>query len=43
MRREMLLDGGGEIRPGYSRSLTDRPAITFRRDRQAFDLPRLSV
>ena len=35
MRREMLLDGGGEIRPGYSRSLTDRPAITFRRDRRS--------
>ena len=35
MRREMLLDGGGEIRPGYSSALADRPAITFRRDRRS--------
>lgn len=35
MRREMLLEGSGEIRPGYSRALGDRPAITFRRDRRS--------
>lgn len=35
MRREMLLEGSGEIRPGYSRALGDRPAIAFRRDRRS--------
>lgn len=35
IRREMLLEGGGEIRPGYSRVLADRPAVTFRRDRRS--------
>lgn len=35
MRREMLLEGSGEIRPGYSRTPGDRPAIAFRRDRRS--------
>ncbi len=35
MHREMLLEGSGEIRPGYSRALDGRPAITFRRDRRS--------
>jgi adenylate cyclase len=35
IRREILLEGGGEIRPGYSRALTGRPVITFRRDRRS--------
>lgn len=35
MRREMLLEGSGEIRPGYSSALGDRPAIAFHRDRRS--------
>lgn len=35
IRREMLLEGSGEIRPGYSRALDDRPVIAFRRDRRS--------
>jgi len=35
MRREMMLEGEGEIRPGYSRSAAERPVISFRRDRRS--------
>jgi adenylate cyclase len=35
MHREMLLEGSGEIRPGYGRARDGRPAITFRRDRRS--------
>lgn len=35
MRREMMLEGDGEIRPGYSRSLDNKPVIRFRRDRRS--------
>lgn len=35
MRREIMLEGDGEIRPGYSRTLEGRPAIQFRRDRRS--------
>lgn len=35
MRREMLLEGGGEIRPGYSGTHADKPAVVFRRDRRS--------
>lgn len=35
MRREMLLEGGGEIRLGYSRAHADKPAVAFRRDRRS--------
>lgn len=32
-RREMMLEGGGEIRPGYSRLAAERLVISFRCDR----------
>lgn len=35
MRREIMLEGDGEIRPGYSRTLEGRPVILFRRDRRS--------
>lgn len=35
MRREIMLEGDGEIRPGYSRSLGNKPVIRFRRDRRS--------
>lgn len=35
VRREILLDGVGEIRPGYSRRTREQPAVTFRRDRRS--------
>lgn len=35
MRREMMLEGEGEIRPGYSRGAPGKPLITFRRDRRS--------
>lgn len=35
MRREIMLEGDGEIRPGYSRSLENKPVIRFRRDRRS--------
>lgn len=35
MRREMMLEGEGVIRPGYSSAAEGRPMITFRRDRRS--------
>lgn len=35
MRREMMLEGEGEIRPGYSKAAEGRPTIVFRRDRRS--------
>jgi len=35
LRREMLLEGGGEIRPGYSRTMGGGQAVVFRRDRRS--------
>jgi adenylate cyclase len=35
MRREILLEGDGEIRPGYSSALGGRPVVSFRRDRRS--------
>lgn len=35
IRREMLLEGSGEIRPGYGRTAAELPVVTFRRDRRS--------
>jgi len=40
MRREIMLEGDGEIRPGYARKLRGRilrgmPVVLFRRDRRS--------
>jgi adenylate cyclase len=33
VRREMMLEGHGEIRPGFSRAAAEEPVISFRRNR----------
>lgn len=35
VRREILLEGAGEIRPGYSRKADTLPAVVFSRDRRS--------